>query len=61
MTFIDILSTVFEFLLVGALVWGIFNEHRLVAFERKIKAYFRRKAFKVIKSNSECVIRNAEF
>lgn len=61
MTFIDILSTVFEFLLVGALVWGIFNEHRLVAFERKIKAHFRRKAFKVIKSHSECVIRNAEF
>ena len=51
MTFIDILNTIFEFLLVGGLVWGIFNEQRLIAFERKIKAYFRRKAFKVVKSD----------
>ena len=49
MTFFDILSTVFEFSLVAALVWGIFNEHRLVAFERKIKAAFRRKHFRVVK------------
>ncbi len=61
MTFFDILSTIFEFSLVGTLVWCIFNEHRLVAFERKIKAYFRRKAFRVVKSHSERVIRNAEF
>ena len=49
MTFIDFLSTDFEFSLVAALVWGIFNEHRLVAFERKIKAAFRRKHFRVVK------------
>ena len=57
MTFIDILNTVFEFLLVGTFIWGVFNEHRLVALERKIKAYFRRKAFKIIR-NAECVIHN---
>lgn len=51
MTFIDILNTVFEFSLVAALVWGIFNEHRLVAFERKIKAYFRRRSLKVVKTD----------
>ncbi len=50
MTFFDILSTIFEFSLVAALVWGIFNEHRLLAFERKIVAYFRRKNFRVVKS-----------
>ena len=50
MTFIDILNTVFEFSLVGGLVWCIFNEQRLITFERKIKAYFRRKAFRVVKS-----------
>ena len=61
MTIIDILNTVFEFALVGAVVWGIFNEHRLVAFERKIKAYFRRRNFKVVKNGNERVIRNAEF
>ena len=59
MTFIDILNTIFEFVLVGGLVWGIFNEHRLIAFERKIKAYFRRKAFKVIKNNT--ALHRAEF
>ncbi len=57
MTFIDILNTVFEFALIGTLIWAIFNEHRLVALERKIKAYFRRKAFKIIR-NAECGIRN---
>ena len=51
MTFIDILNTIFEFALVGTLVWGIFNEHRLIAFERKIKAFFRRRAFKVVKTD----------
>ncbi len=50
MTFVDILSTVFEFSLVAALFWGIFNEHRLVAFERKLKAFFRRKSFRVIET-----------
>ena len=50
MTFFDILSTIIEFALVGALVWGIFNEHRLIAFERKLKAYFRRKTFKVVRN-----------
>ncbi len=61
MTIIDILNTVFEFALVGAVVWGIFNEHRLVAFERKIKAYFRRRNLRVVKKGNERVIRNAEF
>ena len=59
MTFIDILNTVFEFALVGGLVWCIFNEQRLIAFERKIKAYFRRRSFKVVKSNA--AIHRAEF
>ena len=57
MTFIDILNTVFEFSLIAAVIWGIFNEHRLVAFERKIKAYFRRKNFKVVKSDSRVLNR----
>lgn len=59
MTFMDILSTVFEFAFVGAVVWGIFNEDRLVAFERKIKAHFRRKSFKVVKGNTS--IRPTQF
>ncbi len=59
MTFIDILNTIFEFVLVGGLVWGIFNEHRLIAFERKIKAYFRRRAFKVVKNTA--AMHRAEF
>ena len=59
MTFIDILNTIFEFLLVGGLVWCIFNEQRLIAFERKIKAYFRRRSFKVVKSNR--TVHSAEF
>ncbi len=59
MTIIDILNTIFEFALVGGLVWCIFNEQRLIAFERKIKAYFRRRSFKVVKNNT--TVRSAEF
>lgn len=60
MTFANILTTIFEFSLFGGLVWCIFNEHRLIAFERKIKAYFRRKSFKVIKAESK-VLNSSHF
>ena len=40
-----IISTVFEFLLGGFIIWGIFNEQKLVAFEERmflrIKNYFK--------------------
>ena len=53
MTFFDILTTGFEFAAAAAIVWGIFNEDRLVAFERKIIAHFRRKNFKVVKNETK--------
>ncbi len=56
MTFLDILSTGFEFFLVAIVIFGIFNEDRLVAFERKIIAHFRRKNFKVIKNERNVLI-----
>ncbi len=50
MTFMDILRTLFEIILVSGLVWCIFNEDRLVAFEEKLMANFRRKRVRVVKT-----------
>ncbi len=50
MTFIDILRTLFEIIMVVGLVWCIFHEDRLVAFEEKVLAVLRRKRLRVVKS-----------
>lgn len=47
----QIIRSIFEILLVGFIIWGVFNEDKFVRFEDKIAAYFRRKGFKVIKGN----------
>ncbi len=51
MTFIDILRTLFEIAMVVGLVWCIFHEDRLVAFEEKLLAVLRRKRLRVVKSS----------
>ncbi len=51
MTFIDSLRTLFEIFMLGGLLWCIFNEKRLVAFEEKILSAFRRKRLRVIKND----------
>ena len=51
MTFIDTLRTLFEIIMVVGLVWCIFNEKRLIAFEEKIFASLRRKRLRVVKQS----------
>ena len=53
MTFIDTLRTLFEIIMVVGLVWCIFNEKRLIAFEEKIFASLRRKRLRVVKQSRE--------
>lgn len=48
MTFADIIITLFEILGALALIWCIFHEERLVAFEEKVFASFRRRRMRVI-------------
>ncbi len=50
MTFIDILRTLVEILIVIALVWCIFHEDRLVAFEQRLLSAIRRKRLRVVKA-----------
>lgn len=45
------LTTLLECAAVGFIIWGIFNEQKLVAFEDKIRAAFRRRSFKVVGGN----------
>ncbi len=50
MTFLDILRTLFEIAMVAGLIWCIFHEDRLVAFEEKLFSSLRRKRLRVLKS-----------
>ncbi|MBR7133141.1 MAG: hypothetical protein IKD04_06365 [Clostridia bacterium] len=43
------LSTFFEFIMVVAVVWCIFNESKLIAFEKRIASLIRRRRLKVVK------------
>ncbi len=44
-----IIISILEVLAVGFTVWCLFNEKKLVAFEKRIMRSIRRKKFKVIK------------
>lgn len=50
MTFSQTLTTIFEILMVVAVIWCIFHEDRLVAFEERLLSRIRRKRLRVVKS-----------
>lgn len=50
MTFLDIIITLFEIAGALALIWCVFHEERLVAFEEKVFASLRRRRMRVIKN-----------
>lgn len=52
MTFLFTLQTIFELFLIVAVFWGIFNEHKLIAFEKRIISAIRRRRLRVVKSNT---------
>ena len=45
------LTTIFEILLVAAVFWGIFNEDKLIAFEKGLISAIRRRRLRVLKSS----------
>ena len=44
------LRTVFEIILVALVFWAVFNEGKLIAFERRVLTYFRRRRLRVVKT-----------
>lgn len=48
MTFIQVLTTIFEISMAVALFWCFFHEDRLIAFERKLLACIRRRKLRVV-------------
>lgn len=54
MTFLFTVQTILEVLAVGFVIWGFFNEQKLVRFEEKIKCYFKRRNFKIVNSDNRC-------
>ncbi|MBR2447622.1 MAG: hypothetical protein IKK71_05185 [Clostridia bacterium] len=52
MTFVDTLRTLFEFACIAFIIWGLFNEKTLVAFEEKVLSRIRRKRLRVVKTNN---------
>lgn len=57
MSFLHCLQTLFEIIMVIAVVWCLFNEDKLIAFERRVFAAIRRRRLRVVKP--QCVIRNS--
>ena len=57
MSLLHTLQTLFEIVMVIAVVWCLFNEDKLIAFERRIFSAIRRKRLRVVKSS----IRNSQF
>lgn len=45
-----LLRTFFEFVMFAAVVWGIFNENKLAAFEKRIICSLRRRKLRVVKN-----------
>ena len=46
------LSTIFEILLVAAVIWGVFHEDKLIAFEKRLMATIRRRRLRVVKATT---------
>ena len=55
MTFSQLLITIFEFLMVAALLWGVLHEDRLAAFERRLAANIRRRRLRVVNTSFNAV------
>ncbi len=52
MTLLSALQTIFEIALVAAVFWGIFNEHKLIAIEKRIISNIKRRKLRVVKNTS---------
>lgn len=52
MTFAMLLRTLFEIMLFAAVIWGIFHEDRLAAFEKRLICNLRRRRLKVVRSTA---------
>ena len=50
MTFAMLLRTFFEILLFAAVIWGVFHEDRLAAFEKRILCNIRRRRLKLVRT-----------
>ena len=50
MSFLEILTTLFELAMVAALFWCFFHEDRLIAFERRLFAPLRRRRLRVVRT-----------
>ncbi len=53
MTLGMVMRTIFEAAMVLFVIWGIFHEDRLIAFERNLVAHLRRRKLRVVKPRYE--------
>lgn len=52
MSTLHFFQTLLEVLAIGFIVWGYFNQDKLVSFENRIKAFFKRRKLTVKSSSS---------
>ncbi len=52
MSTLHLFQTVLEIVAVGFIIWGYFNQDKLVSFENKIKSHIKRRRLKVKTADS---------
>lgn len=52
MSGLHLFQTILEVLAIGFIVWGYFNQDKLVSFENRIKAFVRRRKLKLSKGDN---------
>lgn len=45
------LASIFEIILVLSVIWGVFNEDKLIAFEKRIACNLKRRKLRVVKTD----------
>lgn len=54
MTFLFTIQTILEVIAVGFVIWGFFNEQKLVRFEERLVCAIRRRTLKLMDNCDKC-------
>lgn len=52
MSTLHFFQTILEIAAIGFVIWGYFNQDKLVSFETKVKAFFKRRKLKLAETDN---------
>lgn len=54
MSTLHFFQTILEIAAIGFIIWGYFNQDKLISFENRIKAFVRRRKLKLSQGVNDC-------